>query len=95
MENLGIFYVHLEDLRAFWYILWPFGTFCGYLVYFSPFWYVLQSGKPGFMYIRYLNVLSLGMLVRGSLSLLRNIFLIHRISEYKQKRRYLPFKTIY
>jgi hypothetical protein len=21
--------------------LWPFGTFYGYLVYFSPFWYVV------------------------------------------------------
>jgi hypothetical protein len=23
------------------YILWPFGIFCGNLVYFSPFWYIV------------------------------------------------------
>jgi hypothetical protein len=28
-------------LTAIWYILWPFGTFCGHLVYIFPFWYVV------------------------------------------------------
>jgi hypothetical protein len=26
---------------GFWYILWPFGIFCGLLVYFVAFWYIL------------------------------------------------------
>jgi hypothetical protein len=28
-------------ITAIWYILWPFDTFHGHLVYFSPFWYVV------------------------------------------------------
>jgi hypothetical protein len=28
---------------AIWYILWPFGTFYGSLVYIFPFWYVVPS----------------------------------------------------
>jgi hypothetical protein len=39
MENLGIFYDHLVYFTAIANILWPFGIFCGQLVYFSPFWY--------------------------------------------------------
>jgi hypothetical protein len=34
MENVGIFFGHLEYLTAIWYIC----IFCGQLVYFSPFW---------------------------------------------------------
>jgi hypothetical protein len=30
MVNVGIFCGHLEYLTAIWYILWPFGTFCGH-----------------------------------------------------------------
>jgi hypothetical protein len=26
---------------AIWYILWPFGIFCGHLVYFVAIWYIL------------------------------------------------------
>jgi hypothetical protein len=26
---------------AIWYILWPFGIFCGHLVYFMAIWYIL------------------------------------------------------
>jgi hypothetical protein len=36
---LGIFYDHLVYFMAIWNILWPFGIFCGNLVYWSPFWY--------------------------------------------------------
>jgi hypothetical protein len=36
MENLGIFYDHLFYFTAIGNILWPFGIFCGNLVYF---WY--------------------------------------------------------
>jgi hypothetical protein len=31
MENIGIFYGHLEYIMAIWYITWPFGS----LVVFS------------------------------------------------------------
>jgi hypothetical protein len=44
MENVGIFYDHLEYFTAIWYNLWLFGVSCGHLVYFFPFWYVL-TGK--------------------------------------------------
>jgi hypothetical protein len=33
MENVGLFYDHLEYLMAIWYNFWPFGIF-------FPFWYV-------------------------------------------------------
>jgi hypothetical protein len=39
MENLGIFYDHLVYFTAIGNILWPFGIFCGRVVYFSKFWY--------------------------------------------------------
>jgi hypothetical protein len=39
---------------AVWYHLWPFGIFCGHLVYFSQFGMfeprkIWQSGKEGFL----------------------------------------------
>jgi hypothetical protein len=34
MENVVIFDDHLEYLMDIRYNLWPFGTVCGYLVYF-------------------------------------------------------------
>jgi hypothetical protein len=38
MENVGIFYDHLEYFTAIWYNLWPFGiVYCHVLVYFSKF----------------------------------------------------------
>jgi hypothetical protein len=37
MVNVGIFYDHLEYFMAIWYNLWPFGTVCGHLLYFSQF----------------------------------------------------------
>jgi hypothetical protein len=40
MENVGLFFDHLEYFMAIWYNLWPFGLVCGHLVYFFPFWYV-------------------------------------------------------
>jgi hypothetical protein len=39
MENVGILYGHLNYFMAIGNILWPFVTFGGHLVYFSPFWY--------------------------------------------------------
>jgi hypothetical protein len=33
MENVGIFYDHLEYIIAIWYNLWTFGIVCGHLVY--------------------------------------------------------------
>jgi hypothetical protein len=40
MEDVGIFYVRLVYIAAILYNLWTFGMFYGYLIYFSPFWYV-------------------------------------------------------
>jgi hypothetical protein len=37
MENVGIFYDHLEYFTAIWYNLRQFGIVCGHLVYFSQF----------------------------------------------------------
>jgi hypothetical protein len=42
MDNLGIFYDNLVYFKAVENILWPFGIFCGNLVYFPPFWYFGQ-----------------------------------------------------
>jgi hypothetical protein len=41
MENTGIFYEHLAYFTAIGNILWSFGIFCGHLIYFSPFWYLV------------------------------------------------------
>jgi hypothetical protein len=61
MEDVGIFYVHLEYFVAcgilcchlvyfvaIWYILWPFSIFYFYLVHFSRFGMLYQekSGNP-------------------------------------------------
>jgi hypothetical protein len=39
----------LVYFTANWYILWPFGIFNGYLVYFPRFgmMYIEKSGNPG------------------------------------------------
>jgi hypothetical protein len=37
MENVGIFYDHLQYFTAIWCILWPFGIVCCNLVNFSLF----------------------------------------------------------
>jgi hypothetical protein len=39
LENVYVFYGHLEYLTVIWYILWSFGTFCDHLAYIFPFWY--------------------------------------------------------
>jgi hypothetical protein len=43
MENVGIFYGHLEYFMVILYILQSFGIFCSPLVYFAVIWYILQS----------------------------------------------------
>jgi hypothetical protein len=45
-----VFFGHFVYFTAKWYILCPFGAFCGHLVDFFPFWYVVprKSGNPGF-----------------------------------------------
>jgi hypothetical protein len=40
-KNIGIFYDHWVNFAATGSILWPFFIFCGHLVYFSPFWYLV------------------------------------------------------
>jgi hypothetical protein len=42
MEDVVMLFVHLVYCVAIWYILWPFGSFYGYLVYLFQFWYVAQ-----------------------------------------------------
>jgi hypothetical protein len=37
MENVGMFYGHLEYFTALWYNFWPFGIISGHLVNFSRF----------------------------------------------------------
>jgi hypothetical protein len=34
LENVDMFYGHFEYFTDIWDILWPFGTFCFYLVHF-------------------------------------------------------------
>jgi hypothetical protein len=48
MEDDGMFYRHLVHFTVFCFILWTFGTVCGYLVYFSRFgiFYQEKSGNP-------------------------------------------------
>jgi hypothetical protein len=40
-EDVGMFYVYLVYFTAICHILWPFGLFSGYSVYFVQFWYVV------------------------------------------------------
>jgi hypothetical protein len=40
MEDVGTFYDHLVYFAAICYTLWPFGIFCGNLVYFMVIWYI-------------------------------------------------------
>jgi hypothetical protein len=37
LENVDIFYGHLEYSTAIWYNVWPFGIICGHWGYFSRF----------------------------------------------------------
>jgi hypothetical protein len=48
MEDVGAFYGRSVYFTAIWYILWSFGTFYGYLVYFSRFgmFHQEKSGSP-------------------------------------------------
>jgi hypothetical protein len=55
MEYVGLLYVHWVCFTAIWYILWPFGVFCGHLEYFMVTWHILprfgilyqeKSGNP-------------------------------------------------
>jgi hypothetical protein len=54
VENVVIFYDHLEYFTAIWYNIWPFGKVCGIfgLVYFSVLVCLDQekSGNPGHAY---------------------------------------------
>jgi hypothetical protein len=50
MEDVGIFYGHFVYFTAKWYIIWPFGAFCGYSVYFCRFGMLCRekSGNPDY-----------------------------------------------
>jgi hypothetical protein len=54
LENVNIFNGHLEYFIDIWDILWPFGTFCVHLVYFSVLGFVHQekSGNPVCIQVR-------------------------------------------
>jgi hypothetical protein len=41
LENVDIFFGHLEYFAGIWEMLWPFGKFCVRLVHFSGFWYLV------------------------------------------------------
>jgi hypothetical protein len=38
---MGKLYGHFVYFTSIWYILWPFGIFCGTFGIFFPFWYVV------------------------------------------------------
>jgi hypothetical protein len=42
MENVGIFYDHLEYFTAIWSNIWPFGIVRGH---FYLFWYVWSRSR--------------------------------------------------
>jgi hypothetical protein len=46
MENVVIFYHHLEYFSVSWYNLWPFGIVCGHLIFF-PVLVCLGQEKSG------------------------------------------------
>jgi sugar phosphate permease len=43
MEDTRIFYGYLVNSKVIWYILWPFGTVVGHLVYFPRFGIMLKK----------------------------------------------------
>jgi hypothetical protein len=43
LENVDIFYGHLEHFTAIWYNLQPFGIVCGHLVHFPGFGIICQE----------------------------------------------------
>jgi hypothetical protein len=45
MKYVDILYDHLVYFTAIWYILWPFGIFIGYLVYFFPHFGILSQNN--------------------------------------------------
>jgi hypothetical protein len=50
MEDVSIFYRHLVCFIAIWYILLPFGTFSGYLVYIHHFGMLYKKfWQPGYV----------------------------------------------
>jgi hypothetical protein len=50
MENIGIFYGHLENIMAVWYSKWPFGNLVVFWYIFPRFGilYDEKSGSPAF-----------------------------------------------
>jgi hypothetical protein len=68
MKILGIFYDHLVYFTAIGNILWPFGIFCGQLVYVFLLVLVFCTKK---------NLATLVVVVVASLQLLRLYFHSH------------------
>jgi hypothetical protein len=44
-------------VTTIWYILWLFGIFCGYLVYFMVIWYILWLFDKCYVYLVYFMVI--------------------------------------
>jgi hypothetical protein len=51
MENVGIFYGHLEHITAIWYILWPFGNLVAIWYIFHRFGILYETKLATLMYI--------------------------------------------
>jgi hypothetical protein len=47
MEDVDTDIINLVNCTSIWYMLWPFGIFLGYLVYFSPRFGILKQEKSG------------------------------------------------
>jgi hypothetical protein len=48
LEDVGIFHGHSVYFTAISYVLWPFGTICGYFGIFFPYWYTYCTKKNQF-----------------------------------------------
>jgi hypothetical protein len=78
MEDIGRVYVHLVDFTAICHILWAFGIFPGYLVYFSDFGMMYQELSGN-------RAEQINWLIRNNTSvtfLIRSEFLHFRIGEF-------------
>jgi hypothetical protein len=61
MENVGVYYDHVEYFTAIWYNLWPFVKNCGHLVFFPTLLCLdrEKSGNPAADRCFHLNVHSM------------------------------------
>jgi hypothetical protein len=75
MEDVGILNGHFVYFTSKWYILWPFGKFCGHLVQTLPHFGILYreiSGNPALAANRQTKMKKNNSSV-GKIEILRNI----------------------